>query len=180
MRRLHLYLRRFEDAGGTLIGAEPHFEVAIPLDDVEAFEHGAILSGYIDRVELTPEGTVVIVDLKTGKREPQTDAKVIDNPQLGAYQLAFESGAIPAGGGSCRPAVRSCSCCARPRRGPTTPTPWQPPFDDERRELFLDRIRTAVAVMRGTSFTAPYEEHCRDEYSYGLCRIHTIGAVSAS
>ena len=99
MRRLHLYLRRFEAAGGTLIGAEPHFEVAIPLDDDEAFEHGAILSGYIDRVELTPEGTVVIMDLKTGKREPQTDAKVIDNPQLGAYQLAFESGAIPAATG---------------------------------------------------------------------------------
>ena len=37
----------------------------------------------------------MIVDLKTGKREPQTDAKVADNPQLAAYQLAFESGAIP-------------------------------------------------------------------------------------
>ena len=59
-------------------------------------------------------------------------------------------------------------------------TPWQPPFDDERRDAFLARIREAVAVMRGTSFTAPYEEHCRDEHSYGLCRIHTIGAVSAS
>ena len=31
VRRLHLYLRRFEQAGGALIGAEPHFEVAIPL-----------------------------------------------------------------------------------------------------------------------------------------------------
>ena len=99
VRRLHVYLRRFEQAGGALIGAEPHFEVAIPLDDAEAFEHGAILSGYIDRVELTPEGAVVIVDLKTGKREPQTDAKVVDNPQLAAYQLAFESGAIPAADG---------------------------------------------------------------------------------
>ncbi|MGZ8804048.1 MAG: ATP-dependent helicase, partial [Microbacterium sp.] len=63
VRRLHLYLHRFEAAGGSLVGVEPHFEVAIPLDDGEAFEHGAILSGYIDRVELTPEGTVVIVDL---------------------------------------------------------------------------------------------------------------------
>ena len=44
----------------------------------------------------------------------------------------------------------------------------------------LSSIRAAVAVMRGTSFEAPYEDHCRDEYSYGLCRIHTIGAVSAS
>jgi hypothetical protein len=34
--------------------------------------------------------------------------------------------------------------------------------------------------MRGTSFEAAYEEHCRDDHSYGLCRIHTIAAVSAS
>ena len=179
VRRLHLYLRRFEADGGTLIGAEPHFEVAIPLDDAEAFDHGAILSGYIDRVELTPEGTVVIVDLKTGKREPQTDAKVSDNPQLGAYQLAFESGAIPAAAGL--PAGGAKLLVLRPTATRSDyATPWQPPFDDERRDLFHARIRSAVDVMRGTSFTAPYEDHCRDEHSYGLCRIHTIGAVSAS
>jgi len=179
VRRLHLYLRRFEADGGLLIGAEPHFEVAIPLEDAEAFEHGAILSGYIDRVELTPEGTVVIVDLKTGKREPQTDAKVSDNPQLGAYQLAFESGAIPAAAG--HPPGGAKLLVLRPTAARSDyATPWQPPFDDERRELFFARIRAAVGVMRGTSFTAPYEDHCRDEHSYGLCRIHTIGAVSAS
>jgi len=179
VRRLHLYLRRFETEGGALIGAEPHFEVAIPLDDAEAFEHGAILSGYIDRVELTPEGTVVIVDLKTGKREPQTDAKVVDNPQLGAYQLAFESGAIPAAAD--RPPGGAKLLVLRPTAARSEyATPWQPPFDDERREQFLGRIRSAVGVMRGTSFSAPYEDHCRDEFSYGLCRIHTIGAVSSS
>src|SRR5690606_23036370 len=60
VRRLHLYLRRFEKQGGRLIGAEPHFEVPIEYDG--AHEHGVVLSGYIDRVELTPEGSVVIVD----------------------------------------------------------------------------------------------------------------------
>ncbi|WP_347975926.1 ATP-dependent DNA helicase [Microbacterium sp. ProA8] len=187
VRRLHLYLRRFDDAGGTLIGAEPHFEVEIPLDDLPrteehpatAEEHRVILSGYIDRVELTPEGTVVILDLKTGKREPQTDAKVLDNPQLGAYQLAFESGAIPevdghASGGAKLLVLRPTATKS------DYVTPWQPPFDDERRDAFLGRIRTAVTIMRGETFTAPYEEHCRDEHAYGLCRIHTVGAVSAS
>jgi superfamily I DNA/RNA helicase/RecB family exonuclease len=179
VRRLHLYLRRFEGDGGALIGAEPHFEVAIPLEHGEAFEHGAILSGYIDRVELTPEGTVVIVDLKTGKREPQTDAKVVDNPQLGAYQLAFESGAIPAAAGL--PPGGAKLLVLRPTAARAEyATPWQPPFDDERRALFLARIRAAVEVMRGTAFAAPYEDHCRDEFSYGLCRIHTIGAVSSA
>lgn len=179
VRRLHLYLHRFEAAGGSLVGVEPHFEVAIPLDDGEAFDHGAILSGYIDRVELTPEGTVVIVDLKTGKREPQTDAKVLDNPQLGAYQLAFESGAIPAA--AAHPPGGAKLLVLRPTAARADyATPWQPPFDDERRQVFIERIRAAVSVMRGTAFSAPYEDHCRDEHSYGLCRIHTIGAVSAS
>lgn len=179
VRRLHLYLHRFEQSGGELIGAEPHFEVAIPLDDAEAFEHGAILSGYIDRVELTPDGTVVIMDLKTGKREPQTDAKVVDNPQLAAYQLAFESGAIPAAAG--RPPGGAKLLVLRPTATRADyATPWQPPFDDDTRTAFLSRIRAAVTTMRGTSFSAPYEEHCRDDHSYGLCRIHTIGAVSAS
>lgn len=179
VRRLHLYLHRFEQSGGVLIGAEPHFEVPIPIEDTEPGEQGVVLSGYIDRVELTPDGTVVIMDLKTGKREPQTDAKVIDNPQLGAYQLAFEAGAIPAAEG--HPAGGAKLLVLRPTATRADyATPWQPPFDDERRDAFLARIRTAVTVMRGTTFTAPYEEHCRDEHAYGLCRIHTIGAVSAS
>jgi RecB family exonuclease len=179
VRRLHLYLRHFDTAGGTLIGAEPHFEVDIPLDDAVDSGHRVILSGYIDRVELTPEGEVVIVDLKTGKREPQTDAKVLDNPQLGAYQLAFESGAIPAANG--HPSGGAKLLVLRPTATKSDyVTPRQPPFDDERREAFLGRIRSAVGVMRGVSFTAPYEEHCRDEHAYGLCRIHTVGAVSAS
>lgn len=177
--RLHRYLQDFEASGATLVGAEPHFEVAIPLLDDEAFEHGAILSGYIDRVELTPEGTVVIVDLKTGKSEPQTDAAVRGNPQLAAYQLAFEDGAIPAVA-ELTPGGAKLLVLRPSAKGKHYVTPWQPPFDDETREAFLARVRDAVGIMRGVSFSAPYEEHCRDEFSYGLCRIHTIGAVSAS
>lgn len=179
VRRLHLYLRHFEASGGSLIGAEPHFEVAIPLGDDEAFAHGVVLSGYIDRVELTPEGTVVIMDLKTGKREPQSDAAVAENPQLAAYQLAFEAGAIPAAAGL--PPGGAKLLVLRPSATKSDyVTPAQPPFDDERRAAFVERVRGAVDVMRGTSFQAPYEEHCRDDHSYGLCRIHTIGSVSSS
>lgn len=177
VRRLAAYLRRFDDAGGRLIGAERHFEVPVPVPD--AGEHGAVLSGDIDRVELTPSGEVVIVDLKTGKSEPQTDAKVADNPQLAAYQLAFSSGAIEqvaglASGGAKLLVLR-----------PTAATkdyaePTQKPFDDEQRAAFVARVQGAVEIMRGTSFAAPYEVHCRDEFSYGLCRIHTVSAVSAS
>jgi len=177
IRRLAVYLRRFHESGGRLIGAEPHFEVPVPIE--EGAPHGAVLSGYIDRVELTGTGEIVIVDLKTGKREPQTDAKVADNPQLAAYQLAFARGAVPevagqtAGGAKLlvlRPTAASKDYVE----------PRQPPMDESANEVFLARVREAVAVMSGTRFTAPFEEHCRDDHTYGVCRIHTIGPVSAS
>lgn len=175
IRRLALYLRRFEASGGALLGAEPRFEVPLP-------DRGtglAVLSGFIDRVELTPEGTVVIVDLKTGKREPQTDAKVADHPQLAAYQLAFESGAIEAASG--KPSGGAKLLVLRPTAASKDYVePRQLPFDDETRAAFLGRVADAVAVMRGETFLAPYEDHCRDDHTYGLCRIHTIAAVSAS
>ncbi|MEQ6898915.1 ATP-dependent DNA helicase [Microbacterium sp. KR10-403] len=177
VHRLALYLRRFDESGGRLLDAEPHFEVPIEID--AAAPHGAVLSGYIDRVELDGSGRVVIVDLKTGKREPTKDEKVIDNPQLAAYQLAFEAGVItgteghPSGGAKLlvlRPAAK----------GADYAEPTQPPFDDERRLAFEERIHSAVDVMRATHFDAPVEEHCRADHSFGLCSIHTIPAVSAS
>lgn len=177
IRRLAAYLRRFDDAGGRLVGAERHFEVPIPIAD--AGEHGAVLSGDIDRVEVTPAGEVVIVDLKTGKSEPQTDAKVADNPQLAAYQLAFSSGAIEQVAGL--PSGGAKLLVLRPTAAKKDyAEPTQKPFDDAQRAQFVERVQRAVEVMRGTSFAAPYEVHCRDEFSYGLCRIHTVSAVSAS
>ncbi len=177
VRRLAVYLRGFAAAGGRLIDAERHFEV--PISIAADAEHGAVLSGDIDRVELTADGRVVIVDLKTGKSEPQSDAKVVDNPQLAAYQLAFETGVIDgtqgyAAGGAkllvLRPQAKSKEFAE----------PWQPPLDDRARQAFEQRVHAAVDVMRSAQFVAPYEEHCRDEHTHGLCRIHTIGPVSAS
>ncbi|MEI3867059.1 ATP-dependent DNA helicase [Microbacterium sp. CCNWLW134] len=187
VRRLARYLHRFDADGGRLLDAEPHFEIPLNFDPQDpagltvgerATTAQAVLSGYIDRVELTGDGTVVIVDLKTGKSEPQTDAKVIDHPQLAAYQLAFEAGSIAGTEGL--PSGGARLLVLRPASQRDFVTPTQPPFDEERRTAFLSRIHAAITVMTGQSFRAPYEEHCRDEHSHGLCRIHTIGAVSAS
>ncbi|MBA8817328.1 superfamily I DNA/RNA helicase/RecB family exonuclease [Microbacterium halimionae] len=184
VRRLHVYLRRFEAEGGRLIDAEPHFEVPLALagfetDPGDEEHHHVILSGYIDRVEQRPDGAVEIVDLKTGKSEPQTDNKVTDNAQLAAYQLAFAAGAIPGTAGL--PSGGAKLLVLRPTAASRDfVTPHQPPLSEEERALFITRVHAAASVMRGVSFTAPYEQHCRDEHSFGLCRIHTISAVSAS
>ncbi len=173
--RLAAYLRDTAREGTTLVGAEPHFEVPVEVPDAA---HPAILSGYIDRVERTADGRVVIVDLKTGRSEATSDRSAVDNPQLAAYQLAFERGAIPAAAGAA-PGGAKLLVLKGTRNAPYA-QPRQAPFDDERRAAFLARIDAAVEVMRGTSFTAPYEEHCRDDHTRGLCRIHTIGPVSSA
>lgn len=173
--RLAAYLRDTERAGTTLVGAEPHFEVPLPVADAA---HPAILSGYIDRVERTRDGRVVIVDLKTGRSEATSDRAAVDNPQLAAYQLAFERGAIPEVAGAA-PGGAKLLVLKGTRNAPYA-EPRQEPFDDETRAAFLGRVDEAVRVMRGTSFVAPFEEHCRDDHTRGLCRIHTIGPVSSA
>lgn len=173
--RLAAYLRDVERSGGELIGAEPRFAVEIP---IEGSEHPAVLSGSIDRVERLADGRVVIVDLKTGRSEATGDRAAAENPQLAAYQLAFERGAIPAAGDA--ESAGAKLVVLKQTRNAAYAQPTQPPFDDEKRAAFLGRIHRAVEVMQGASFEAPYEAHCRDDHTRGLCRIHTVGPVSAS
>lgn len=173
--RLAAYLRDAEASGTTLLDAEPHFELAVPVPGVA---EPAVISGTIDRVELTAQGTVVIVDLKTGRSQPTGAAAATGNPQLSAYQLAFERGVIPGTEG--RASGGAKLLVLTPTRGSMYATPAQAPFDDETRTAFLARVGDAVHVMGGREFLAPFEAHCRDDHSHGLCRIHTIGPVSGA
>ncbi|MDX2375740.1 ATP-dependent helicase [Microbacterium sp. LRZ72] len=177
--RLHRYLQRFRNDGGTLLDVESGFQIDLPLDP-ERPDAGEriLLSGYIDRVEVTPAGEIVIVDLKTGRREPQTDAKVADHPQLASYQLAFEHGLIAGAAGHAPGGAKLLILVPSATRSDWA-EPHQPPFDDDARQAFLERVRAVARTMAGARFVAPYEEHCRKDHSHGVCRIHTVGAVSA-
>ena len=53
----------------------------------------ARLRGQVDRVEDAGDDSVTVADLKTGKTAASKD-KAVENPQLGAYQLAVEEGAL--------------------------------------------------------------------------------------
>ena len=59
----------------------------------------ARVRGTADRLESRGDGEVEVVDLKTGRRAPKAEESQ-ENPQLGSYQLAVDSGAfegLPAG-----------------------------------------------------------------------------------
>jgi superfamily I DNA/RNA helicase/RecB family exonuclease len=53
----------------------------------------ATITGRVDRLEREPDGSLRVVDYKTGSSKPKAD-EVATHPQLGTYQLAVEHGAF--------------------------------------------------------------------------------------
>jgi superfamily I DNA/RNA helicase/RecB family exonuclease len=168
--RLSAYLDDFDRAGGELIGSEIDF--ALPVAP-------ALLRGKIDRVEAYPDGTAVIVDLKTGKRDPSSDAGVADHAQLGAYQLAFASGAIEGVPDGLALGGAKLVIVSKGNRWHDYADPHQPAFTDEQLEDFRARVASDAEGMAGRVFVAQIGTHCLDPWSFGSCRIHVIRAVSA-
>ncbi len=161
----------------------------------------AVVHGFIDRVEAYPVGAgehaaargrgaapmtaagegerVVVVDLKTGKYEPESDAKVEEHAQLAAYQIAVErglvEGASPDALAGARLLVVSKTLSASPYR-----VAHQHTLAGEARARFLGRLAEAARGMSSGSFTAHVEAHCSDvQWRVQPCRIHTVPAVSA-
>ncbi|TFC93727.1 ATP-dependent DNA helicase [Cryobacterium sp. TMT3-29-2] len=168
--RLASYLLDFDRGGGSLLSAEGTFQL-----DVD----GAVLSGTVDRVERLGDGRAVIVDLKTGRGDPISDAGVAEHPQLGAYQLAFNEGAIegiPAGMplAGARLLIVSSGTVKQNYRNPTQPT-----FTPEELAAFRTRVGRDAAGMGGATFLAEISSHCLDPRSHGSCRIHVIKQVSS-
>lgn len=99
VRKLAQYVLVMRREGRSLAGVEADFEVPLPVvplgdlaEDSDAVRN-AVLRGQVDRLEIDAEGRLVIVDLKTGKRQP-SKAELARHPQLGAYQAAVLHGAF--------------------------------------------------------------------------------------
>lgn len=162
------YLQDFERRGGELLGAESGFEIA---------DGRARLRGTIDRVERDPDGSVVIVDLKTGRSVPSA-AAVAEHPQLAAYQLAVEAGAVPAVPADAPLGGAKLVIVSSGVRGRRYREPAQERFDEERREAFRQRVQAAAEGMAGRVFLARIDEHCLAPHAFGDCKVHVIGEVS--
>ena len=165
------YLGDFERSGGVVVGAEKAFELEVDR---------ATVRGTIDRVERAADGSVMIVDLKTGS--PVTSqAKIDATAQLGAYQLAYREGRLDevldelgahSPGGAKLLYVKSGVGGKKYREG------VQAPLGDEGLEAFRERIRQVAIGMAAASFEGVLEVG-----GYGLgavpeLRLHRVGAVS--
>jgi superfamily I DNA/RNA helicase/RecB family exonuclease len=167
--RLSSYLADFDRQHGALLGAESGFELEV--------DH-AILRGTIDRVELYPDGSVVIVDLKTGKRA-YTAAEIAENAQLGAYQLAFDAGLISGVPVDSNPGGARLLIVSKASRGKNYVDHTQAPRSRSELAAFRERIMSDASGMAAAHVDARIGSHCLDPWSHGACRIHVIRAVSA-
>ena len=160
------YLTAFADDGKVLLGAEGRFTLVV--DRVR-------ITGTIDRVEASPDGTTVIVDLKTG-RTPPTAEQTAKHPQLAAYQLAARAGAVPDAG---RAGGAKLVYLAKPVRGMAFTERAQQPFDDDDDAASRDRLAAVARTMAGSEFEGPGELGFRSRFGSWLYRVHLVPAVSA-
>jgi superfamily I DNA/RNA helicase/RecB family exonuclease len=160
------YLRNAEDDGVVVLGAEGRFTLV----------SGRVrITGTIDRVEASPDGTTVIVDLKTG-RTPPTAARTAEHPQLAAYQLAARAGALPNAG---RLGGAKLVYVARPVGGRGYTERAQQPFDDEAEAAFRARLDEVARVMAGARFDSPVEFAHGSRFGDWQYRVHLVPAVCA-
>ncbi|MFC7848950.1 ATP-dependent helicase [Arthrobacter sp. NPDC057388] len=161
VRKLAQYILVMRSEDRRLAGVEQDFEVAlpepgsVPRADVPTDEgpRSAVLRGQVDRLEIDAEGRLVIVDLKTGKRQPGK-AELGRHPQLGAYQAAVLAGGF---GADAAGAVPGGAVLAQ--LGTTTKSPGiqhQDPLEPGD-NWAMDMVNDAAAVMSGHEFEARHD-----------------------
>ncbi len=166
------YLTDFARANKSLVGAESRFVLEVG---------NAKLSGSIDRVEISPEGEVVIVDLKTGT-PITTQSKIDEHPQLGAYQLAYAEGILDEAlaehgehraGGAKLLFVKQGLGAKLYREG------VQRALDADQLEQFRDRVRAAAALIAAAEFAGEAELPVFGRGDPSRLRLHRVPAVSS-
>ena len=137
------YLRDHEREGWSVLASEQRFQLTLGRAQV---------TGYIDRVEKTPEGQVMVIDLKTGSS--RTESQVVDDPQLLAYQLALTSDDLAETlGEKLESAGASLLFVKEGVRGKSYRLTTQPPVDEQGMTDFLERIEQAATLMSSHEFS---------------------------
>jgi superfamily I DNA/RNA helicase/RecB family exonuclease len=166
------YLADFARDGKTLVGAESRF--SIDLDR-------ATVNGSIDRVERSADGSVVIVDLKTGTpivTQPKVDA----HPQLGTYQLAYVHGVLDEfleELGEHRAGGAKLLFVKKGTRGKLYREGTQAPLDEEQLEGFRTRIRQAAIGMAAAAFDGALDLDAWGSFDVGTKKLHRVRSVAS-
>ncbi|MDN4645829.1 ATP-dependent DNA helicase [Arthrobacter sp. PsM3] len=187
VRKLAQYVLVMRSEGRSLVGVEQDFEVKLPdvvdpagstgpaaggdIDGGPWPARPAVLRGQVDRLEIDAEGRLVVVDLKTGKRQPGK-ADLARHPQLGAYQAAVLAGGFP-GPDDGPPPLPGGAVLAQ--LGTTTKSPGiqaQTPLDPAD-NWALDMVGDAARVMSGNTFEARHDPSKGGHGGHG-CRLPEV------
>ncbi|HZJ07247.1 MAG TPA: ATP-dependent DNA helicase [Nocardioidaceae bacterium] len=172
-------IRRFVDwhnrpGARTVIATERQMTATVTLPDGQL----VTLNGWADRLELDEQGLVVVVDFKTGKNKP-ADTELPQNPQLGLYQLAVDSGAVDdlvaSGAGSGGAELVQLRHDAKGLPKVQRQEPQQP--DAEGRTPVQIQLMSATGLVRSEQLVARENLYC-DRCSFqAICPVKGSGTV---
>lgn len=168
---------------GTVLGVEVPFDLELtvpaPPDQPDAGPEQVHLVGTVDRLELTPRGTVKVVDWKTGSTPVRPDRAEVHD-QLGVYQLAVREGAFDAVTGGVREPDGAVLVQLRLQDGdPEQPWPkvvGQSPLPPGPSWVH-ERLHTAARLVREERFDAVVNDACRFCDFAGSCPARGASGV---
>jgi superfamily I DNA/RNA helicase/RecB family exonuclease len=166
LANLSSYLRQFEEQGSVVLAKEQNFRFE--------FDHVRV-AGQVDRIEKYENGTIMIVDLKTGSAAP-SESDTASNPQLALYQMALLEGGFDEIGkidqdqlaGAKLLIVGGDKFTERP----------QPAMNETTSSNFKNMLIETTEGMARQVFVAQISNHCEAEREQGSCKLHLTRAVS--
>lgn len=181
VRKLAQYVLVMRSEGRSLVGVEQDFAVRLPdLTPAAGIEgagseipaRSAVLRGQVDRLEIDSEGRLVVVDLKTGKRQPGK-TELSRHPQLGAYQAAVLAGGFGDAPGLPAEATPGGAVLAQLGTGTKGPGVQQQDTLDPQDNWAMEMVNGAAALMAGSVFEARHDPAKGGHGGHG-CRLPEV------
>ena len=166
LANLASYLKQFEDQGSIVLAKEQNFRFE--------FDHVRV-QGQVDRIESFENGSIMIVDLKTGSSAP-TDADTATNPQLALYQMALLEGGFEDIGKIAQEQLAGAKLLIV--GGDKYTERSQPAMSEDTSAGFKKLLLETTKGMARQVFVAELSNHCESEREYGSCKLHLTRAVS--
>ena len=166
LANLASYLKQFEDQGSIVLAKEQNFRFE--------FDHVRV-QGQVDRIESFENGSIMIVDLKTGSSAP-TDADTATNPQLALYQMALLEGGFEDIGKIAQEQLAGAKLLIV--GGDKYTERSQPAMSEDTSAGFKKLLLETTEGMARQVFVAELSNHCESEREYGSCKLHLTRAVS--
>lgn len=174
-RAIERFVTWHESNPRQLVDSETRFKTVVEVHGQEI-----TLNGTADRLELTSEGEVIVVDYKTSRSAPSAPA-VKGNLQLALYQFAIDAGALderlgrPARSGGAelvQLGLQDDTVLAKVQAQEAHAD------DGAERELLRAGLARAATLVRQETFPAIPGAHCRDCTFVPICPAKGAGSVT--